>query len=549
MKRQDRCAFSVVAVFFCTVFGFNLLAADLPNGIMGNASSDLVIGSPGYPNKAGDSAAGGFGGLYSSPPFALFPLSYRFIHPGLDGILDSHSANDEFGSSLALGDFNNDGFADVAIGVPGKTISGVSRAGLVHIMQGSSNGVSTLLEQLFYQGYSGLPGSLEENDKFGSVVVSGDFNGDGYDDLVIGIPKEDIGTTVDAGAIQVLYGSANKLTVSNQLWYQSNIFSGAPASEEYDYFGAALSTGDYNGDGYDDLAVGAYGEDYNSLDVNATGMVTVIYGSREGLNKDVLQTFMQNVTVNIHDQFPNLPEVVIGKYDWFGKALSSGDYNCDGYVDLAIGIPGDTLDNANHEGSVVVVYGSKEKLNRNSAQLWYANGKHKGAAYDHFGAALASGDFNGNGCDDLAVGIPLRNYGESSNVGAVRIIYSDKSGLSETDGKFYLQSSFDGAVEANDEFGSVMSVGDFDNDGYMDLVVGVPNDTVIGQVYAGVINYMFGSATGLNPDRGFILSRATPDVDGDPLVGEKFGAALASMPPRKYRKKGIIVPFIMYLLH
>ena len=125
----------------------------------------------------------------------------------------------------------------------------------------------------------------EEDDLFGAALTAGDFNGDGYADLAIGVPGEDIvnNSEDDGGAVNVIYGSANGLIAAgNQLWDQgSTSIAGAP--EAGDRFGRALTAGDYNGDGYADLAIGVPFEDIDNNSEDDGGAVNVIYGSSNGL--------------------------------------------------------------------------------------------------------------------------------------------------------------------------------------------------------------------------------------------------------------------------
>jgi FG-GAP repeat len=116
----------------------------------------------------------------------------------------------------------------------------------------------------------------------GQGTTRADFNGDGIGDLVVGVPEEDLSTGADAGAVNVIYGSANGLTdAGNQLLTQIFTRAGGNPSEPGDRFGSALAGGDFNGDGRADLAVGVPGEDLGTA--ADAGMVMVFYGSATGL--------------------------------------------------------------------------------------------------------------------------------------------------------------------------------------------------------------------------------------------------------------------------
>jgi len=135
-------------------------------------------------------------------------------------------------------------------------------------------------------------------------LTCGNFNGDGYDDLAIGVPFENIGAVADAGAVNVIYGSSaglhRFLSQADQIWTQDSVGI-ADVAEYGDQFGPSLSVGDFNNDGYDDLAVGVYLEDVGA--VADAGAVNVIYGSSAGLHRFLSQAnqFWSQDSVGIAD--------------------------------------------------------------------------------------------------------------------------------------------------------------------------------------------------------------------------------------------------------
>ncbi len=139
-------------------------------------------------------------------------LSTRGFHQdssGLSGMFTE--GGDLFGYALASGDFNNDGFDDVAIGSPNEDIDGKSNVGMVTVLYGGNKGLSTSGYQLLKEANISK-GKQEKEDKFGFALASHDFDGDGYDDLAIGSPYEDVGSKDNAGVVYVSYGTSDGLS-------------------------------------------------------------------------------------------------------------------------------------------------------------------------------------------------------------------------------------------------------------------------------------------------------------------------------------------------
>jgi hypothetical protein len=121
-----------------------------------------------------------------------------------------------------------------------------------------------------------------EGDRFGSSLAAGNFDRDRYDDLAIGVPYEDVGTTVNAGAVDVVYGSASGLYNKHGWWFHQDLLDLTDTAEFGDAFGWALAAGDFDGNGCDDLAVGVPYEDIGPWPGD-NGLVNVVYGATGGL--------------------------------------------------------------------------------------------------------------------------------------------------------------------------------------------------------------------------------------------------------------------------
>ena len=174
--------------------------------------------------------------------------------PGVPGVVED---DDFFGEALAIGDFNNDGVDDLAVGAPGEGIGAIDDSGSVTILYGAANGLLANAGSSIAFGQSEISGlAVEAEDEFGASLSAGDFNRDGFDDLAIGVPLEDVGNVVDAGSVAVVYGSASGIDTSIVKIFDLNSagISGAVATN--DQFGIALSAADFNDDQIDDLAIG-----------------------------------------------------------------------------------------------------------------------------------------------------------------------------------------------------------------------------------------------------------------------------------------------------
>jgi FG-GAP repeat len=401
-------------------------------------------------------------------------------------------------------DFNNDGADDLAVGVPFETVGGSRSAGAVNVLYGSAGGLTGTGSQLLTQDTPGVPGAVEVDDSFGFAVASGDFDNDGFADLAVGADLEAVGSTADAGAVNVLYGSAAGLTgTGSQLFTQVG-----SAVEDGDRFGYALAAGDFDNNGFADLAVGTPFEDVGST-VNA-GAISVLPGSAGGLTATGGRLFTQ---------VGSAPEPA----DLFGAALAAGDFDNNGVADLAVGAPFESVGAANPAaGAVSVLPGSAGGLTATGGRLFTQVGSAP-EPDDLFGDALAAGDFDNNGVADLAAGAPGESVGASlPAAGAVSELPGSAGGLTATGGRLFTQVG--GTVEAGDVFGNGLAAADFDNDGFADLAAGAPGEDVGSVVDAGAVSELPGSAGGLTATGGRLFTQVGGTVEREDF----FGSALAA---------------------
>ena len=163
----------------------------------------------------------------------------------------------------------------------------------------------------------------------------------------------------------------------------------------------------------------------------------------------------------------------------FAAAVAVGDFNKDGYADLALGTPGEAIRTVK-AGPAAVFYGSSAGLNTavgiDEGDIGQAD-----VAGDGFGQSLAAGDFNGDGCADLAIGVPSKVIGGARS-GQVEILKGSSAGLSKTSPYIVSQTAVSGAAnEAGDRFGYALAAGNVvgakTGTVYADLVVGAPGET------------------------------------------------------------------------
>jgi hypothetical protein len=513
----------------------------------GDGYADMVVGVPhkevfdGVVNQVDAGIVqvvyGAPGGLKAAAGEAV--VIDQIWHRALGGV--TALAGDEYGSALAMGDFNRDGYDDLAIGIPGARIDGQNGAGAIQVIYGSPAGLSVTGIREWSRGDAGVTGSPAANAGFGAALAAGDFDGDGYADLAVGVPYAEVNGDAEAGAVHVLYGRSTGLSgLGDEVITQDTAgFVQSPA-EPNDRFGFSLAAGDFNGDGADDLAVGTPFED-NGVGYEDAGSVQVFYG-KSGNTAANSGLLLLGAVVNPQHWRSDSPNVegAMEAGDRFGFSVAAADYNGDGYDDLAVGIPLET----HGEGAGAILYGGAINVINGGATglaataAWPARIWHQDStgmsdqveASEFFGLSLAGADFNNDGYADLAIGVP-GNRVLGVAIGTVHIMYGTNIGVTQANDDLIYDP---GNPAASDLFGWTVSAGDFNGDGFADLVVGARSDEPVGLGLndTGSVFVFYSDSSGVSQTENQNWYPGNNGMRGTPQADDHFGIALPGSPKR-----------------
>lgn len=436
---------------------------------------DLAIGAPGTHVQGPMDVATAAGVVHVIYGAAEGPSTrtLRFHEGELDHPEARTESNDGFGTVLSAGNFDGDSLGgnpceDLVVGGPAEGLEDRLAAGVVWVVYGSPAGIDLLRVQGWSQGSPGVRGVRESNDRFGEVLATGDVDGDGFDDLAIGTPREALDDGPGEGAVWVLRGGPSGLeapNINDSSWRQlihQDLNDVMDEASSGDLFGASLALCDVDGDGFDDLAVGVPGEDHEFPDVTlaAAGGIQVFFGSALGI-----------------DLTGNTMEAGLQESGRMGGSLVGGELDLDeAGCEIAVGHPGRTVSILQDErpGAGLVTVHKPVRFGPASGTvvLILTQSDFPGEepeAEERFGASLGSGDFDGDGIDELLIGSP--GEGSLSSYGAV-FWYP----IADLEKVPYRAHDFVSVADAQEiaRFGEVLTSGDTDGDGRPELLVGLP---------------------------------------------------------------------------
>ena len=480
--------------------------------VNGDGYDDLIIGAI-YADPNRDSQAGEtyivYGGASAPGTNGVLDLSTL---NGTNGfILTGIDAFDRSGSSVSsAGDVNGDGYDDLIIGAFSADPNGDSYAGEAYIVYGGANapGTDSVLDLSDLDGTNGfILNGIDPSDETGySVSSAGDVNGDGYDDLIIGARYADPNGDGNAGETYLVYGGASApgrdgvLDLSALDGTNGFTLTGIDALDQSGW--SVSAAGDVNGDGYDDLIIGARDADPNGN--SEAGETYIVYG---GASAPGTNGVLDLSTLNGTNGFI-LTGIDAGDRSGFSVS-SAGDVNGDGYDDLIIGARGAAPRGDSLAGETYVVYGGASAPGTDGVlDLGALNGTNgftltgiDGRDYSGWSVS-AAGDVNGDGYDDLIIGARDADPNGNGAAGEIYIVYGGAStpgtngvlDLSDLDGTNGFILTGIGALDQSGR--SVSSAGDVNGDGYDDLIIGArygdPNGGDSGETYV-----VYGGATGM----------------------------------------------------
>ncbi|WP_234306542.1 FG-GAP-like repeat-containing protein [Streptomyces sp. NRRL F-2799] len=391
----------------------------------------------------------------------------RTLTQSSTGVPGSSESGDNFGASTAWGDVNGDGYADLAVGVPGEDdTTGHADRGAVTVLYGPG------LDSGFSYATSGSVTATGA--KLGSTVTVGDFNGDGKADVF------SAGTGEGGNWNVRLTGGA---TTAGTLTTSTSAVS---------YLDAA--TGDFNRDGYADVAL-------NYRDAGGIGRVVRFAGSANGLTK---------------------AGVISVKG---GRSIAAGDVNGNGYDDIVIGQPVASESGGISGGQITMVPGSPTGFTTTGMTTVHQDSTGVPGANesgDSFGASVSVGDYNADGYADAVAGVPGEDLTRSgvnyANAGSAVLIKGSASGLTGSGSVGISQdtSGVAGAAEAGDLLGSAVSLTDLSGYGRADLMFGAEGEDGTD----GTVLLVPSNSTGLGFSQAVYFNRATLGTPADAHLGQ-----------------------------
>lgn len=374
------------------------------------------------------------------------------VTPAPTALLGANSS-DRLGQEFAVGDFNGDGFRDLAVLAAGTTADNLHPPFLTILL--GPWGLSGDVDMAVYTGPIATIRAVPGDAGTRATVVAGDFNGDGIDDIALGVPNNSQATDY-SGKIYVVYGTPavqSGMTISlDNPAVPATVYVPDPASAGW--LGAAMASGDVNNDGIDELLVSA---PYRA----PGGRVYIVYGQSAPPSSADLDTLSTHVTRIVESDW----------YQAFGASLDCCDSNGDGFDDVLVGAPGDGVA---PPGMAFMVMGAGAMPTTLSIS-YLAPGVLRffgESSYDGFGSRVRLADVNGDGHADAVISAPYADPLGCTDCGEVYAVYWDSSlpdSLEMTNPDVHTTRLLGSG--SSEEYGVRMTTGNFDSDVAADIVL------------------------------------------------------------------------------
>jgi hypothetical protein len=475
--------------------GYALAAGDVDR----DGYEDLVVGCPGV-----DKIYILYGPLADTVDL-LWPSSRRTVIKGVDSV----------GSAAALGDFNRDGYTDLAFSNPEGN-------GVVYIALGPIADSLDLLGNLWGQRIVCCPGL---SGMFGASLAVGDFNADGYPDLAAGAPTATFLWRNSAGIVYIIMGRERFDPVEYlDPWHDVKAILGALS---YDQLGSSLAAGDFNLDGYDDLAMGAVGLNFRE----SAGGILIMYGQDTIPDTlDMLYTEKAHIGLIFGET----------KYGFVGNSLAVGDFNGDENPDLAVGACGFPEPEVN-AGRAYIIYFPTEAETLDLAlatRLTRIIGSQSNA---FLGWRLSAGRVNRDARSDLLLSAPLYDLPGRADAGQAYLVLSPFSDTVRLDADPPGVHHFWGGA-ARDELGRGLFLWDMNEDGEADVLLGAPYAESFGGRENGGISYIVEDSVDTTGNVGQREGAAgLPRLAWSAFAGGLIFVSPAELPLRVYSADGRLV--------
>ncbi|HMQ75861.1 MAG TPA: integrin alpha [Flavobacteriales bacterium] len=445
-------------------------SASTAGDVNGDGFSDLIVGARSWEDDVVNQLTEGAAFVYYGSAGGVSTVP--------DVTLQTNQASDNFGANVAcLGDINNDGYSDVGVGAYLSAYPSFQE-GTVFVFLGGAAGLNTAPTHRLERNQGGA--------HFGrSLACAGDINGDGYSDVIIGASQWSVSPGYDQGAAFIYHGGPNALGAAFNPAPVLTLF-GTPTVNDNNFGWSVACAGDVNGDGYSDVAIGAYRDQIGVQ--TGEGVVRVFHGSASGLSTTAAIALESNQN-----------------NAWMGRWVSTaGDVNGDGYGDLLVGIPY-FANPQSQEGQVRLYFGSAAGITTPAIFNYELNtpGAFMGECVS------TAGDLNGDGFSDFVVGAFKYGFGGGA---AVYMGGPYSMRLAPT-------TTGTGGAAGASMGAAVGNAGDVNGDGYADALVGIP-DGSNGQAGEGLVELRLGGPAGLP-------GAPTATLEAN-VGGARFGASVCT---------------------